>query len=233
MEPTSSWQISLFPRLSCSGSLWPPPPMAVLSWFLLLWVPLIFLKAGDNNMLNWPLRMPSIMLSNWSMLSLTWDCETVVRSHIPSQHWNLWLIASMTLATKRPSKEMWSWKVFLLRPIVMTSCLILIEQTLSSPKKISHAATKSWNWVPMLWKLVGVWTVCFNSLTHMDGRDPPLLNKLCGTVVSHQNFIRSQSLRAHWMHNDLSLTAVACNFYEACCINDVSRGSKMYLFCAS
>jgi hypothetical protein len=32
---------------------------------------------------------------------------------------------------------------------------------------------------------------------------------------------------------DFSLPAVACNFYEACCINDMSRGSKSYLFCAS
>jgi hypothetical protein len=26
--------------------------------------------------------------------------------------------------------------------------------------------------------------------------------------------------------NDFSLPAVACNFYKACCIDDVSRGSK-------
>jgi hypothetical protein len=28
------------------------------------------------------------------------------------------------------------------------------------------------------------------------------------------------------MRNDLSLPAVACNFYKACCINDVSRGQN-------
>jgi hypothetical protein len=33
-----------------------------------------------------------------------------------------------------------------------------------------------------------------NSLSAMDGRDRPLLNKLCSTVVSCQIFIRSQSL---------------------------------------
>jgi hypothetical protein len=35
------------------------------------------------------------------------------------------------------------------------------------------------------------------------------------------------------MRNDFSLPAVACDFYEVCFINDVSRGSKSYLFCAN
>ncbi len=72
-----------------------------------------------------------------------------------------------------------------------------------------------------------------NSLSAMDGRDCPLSNQLRSTVVSCQIFIRSQSLIARWTHNDFSLPAVACNFYEACCINDVSRGSRSYLFCTS
>jgi hypothetical protein len=29
------------------------------------------------------------------------------------------------------------------------------------------------------------------------------------------------------------LPVVACDFYKACFIDDVSRGSKSYLFCAS
>ena len=53
-----------------------------------------------------------------------------------------------------------------------------------------------------------------------------LFNVLCGTAVSCQIFIRSQSLIVHWAHNDLSFPSVACDFYEACCINDVSRGSN-------
>ncbi len=72
-----------------------------------------------------------------------------------------------------------------------------------------------------------------NSLSAMDGRDRPLKNKLRSTVVSCRTFIRSRSLIACWMRNDFSLPAVACNFYEACFIDDVSRGTKLYLFLAS
>jgi hypothetical protein len=35
------------------------------------------------------------------------------------------------------------------------------------------------------------------------------------------------------MRNDYSLPAVARDFYEACFIDDVSRGSNSYLFCVS
>ena len=72
-----------------------------------------------------------------------------------------------------------------------------------------------------------------NSLTAIGARERQLFNKLRGTVVSLQIFICSQSLIACWMHNDLILAAVACDLYKACSINDVSRGSKSYLFCAS
>ncbi len=69
-----------------------------------------------------------------------------------------------------------------------------------------------------------------NSLTAMDGHDRSLFTYLRGTVVSCQIFIHSQSLIARWTCNDFSLPAVACNFYKACCIDDMSRGSKSYLF---
>jgi hypothetical protein len=72
-----------------------------------------------------------------------------------------------------------------------------------------------------------------NSLSAMDSCDRPLLNKLRSTVVSCQIFIRSQSLIARWTRNYFNLPAVARNFNEVCCIDDVSRGSKSYLFCAN
>ncbi len=123
----------LLPTLSRSG-----PPLPVSSW--LRGLPWIFLKVAGNVILNWPVRMSSTKLSNWSTLSLTWDLETVAPSHMPSQRWNLPLTAHMNLATNRSSNGMWSLNVFLLHPIVMRSCLRLVEQTLSSPKKISHLA---------------------------------------------------------------------------------------------
>jgi hypothetical protein len=68
-----------------------------------------------------------------------------------------------------------------------------------------------------------------NSLSAMDGRDRPLKN--CrSTVVSCRIFIGSRSLIACWRRNNFSLPAVARKIYEACFINDVSRGSKSYLF---
>ena len=60
-----------------------------------------------------------------------------------------------------------------------------------------------------------------------------LFNKLCGTVVSRQVFICSHSLIAHWTPNDFILADVARNLYEACSIDDISRGSKSYPFWAS
>ena len=123
----------LLPTLSRSG-----PPLPVSSW--LRGLPWIFLKVAGNVILNWPVRMSSTKLSNWSTLSLTWDLETVAPSHMPNQRWNLPLTAHMNLATNRSSNGMWSLNVFLLHPIVMRSCLRLVEQTLSSPKKISHLA---------------------------------------------------------------------------------------------
>ncbi len=69
-----------------------------------------------------------------------------------------------------------------------------------------------------------------NSLSAMDGHDRPLLNELCSTVVSCRIFIRSWSLIARWTCNDFSLPAVIRNFYEAFFEDDVSKGSKLYLF---
>ncbi len=74
-----------------------------------------------------------------------------------------------------------------------------------------------------------------NSLTAIDGHDRQRFNKLrgTGTVVSRRVFIHSQSLIARWTRNDLILAAVARDLYEAWKIDDVSRGSKSYLFWAS
>ena len=41
-----------------------------------------------------------------------------------------------------------------------------------------------------------------------------LFNVLCDTAVPHQIFIRSQILIARWMHNNLSLPAVAHDFMK-------------------
>ena len=71
-----------------------------------------------------------------------------------------------------------------------------------------------------------------NSLTAIGFRESQLIYELRSTVVSCQIFILSQSLVAHWTRNDFSLPAVSCDFYEAFLIDDVSRGSKLYLFCA-
>ncbi len=79
------------------------------------------------------------------------------------------------------------------------------------------------------WDLSGV----FNSLTAIGGHDRQYFNELRSTVVSRRIFIRSQSLIARWMRNDFRLPAVSRNFYEAFLIDDVSRGSKSYLFRAS
>ncbi len=78
-------------------------------------------------------------------------------------------------------------------------------------------------------------TSSHNSLTAMGAHGRPLLlfNELQGSVVSRRVFIHSQSLIARWTRNDLILAAVARDLYEACRINDVSRGSKSYLFWAS
>ena len=72
-----------------------------------------------------------------------------------------------------------------------------------------------------------------NSLTAIDGHDHQYFNELRSTVVSCRIFIRSQSLIARWTRNDFSSPAVSRNFYEAFLIDDVSKGSKSYLFCAS
>ena len=72
-----------------------------------------------------------------------------------------------------------------------------------------------------------------NSLTAIGGHDRQYFNELRSTVVSRRIFIRSQSLIARWTRNDFSLPAFLRDFYEAFLIDDVSRGSKSYLFCAS
>ena len=72
-----------------------------------------------------------------------------------------------------------------------------------------------------------------NSLTAIDGHDRQYFNELHSTVVSRQIFIRSQSLIARWTRNDFSSPAVSRDFYEAFLFDDVSRGSKSYLFRAS
>ena len=69
-----------------------------------------------------------------------------------------------------------------------------------------------------------------NSLTAIDAHERQRFNELHGTVGSLQIFIHSQSLIARLTRNDLILAAVAHDLYEACRINDISRGSKLYLF---
>ncbi len=76
-------------------------------------------------------------------------------------------------------------------------------------------------------------SIFLNSLTAIDSHDRQYFNELRSTVVSHQIFIRSQSLIARWTRNDFSLPAVSRDFYEDFLIDDVSRGSKSYLFRAS
>ncbi len=72
-----------------------------------------------------------------------------------------------------------------------------------------------------------------NSLTAIGFRESQLFNELRSTVVSRRIFIRLQSLITRWARNDFSLPAVCHDFYEAFLIDDVSRGSKSYLFRAS
>jgi hypothetical protein len=73
----------------------------------------------------------------------------------------------------------------------------------------------------------------FNSLTAIGGPDRQLFFELRARVVSPRIFVHLQSLIARWTRNDFSLLAVSRNFYEALLIDDVSRGSKSYLFRAS
>ncbi len=75
--------------------------------------------------------------------------------------------------------------------------------------------------------------VLVNSLTAIGGPDRQLFFELRARVVSPRIFVRSQSLIARLTRNDFSLLAVSRNFYEALLIDDVSRGSKSYLFRAS
>ncbi len=72
-----------------------------------------------------------------------------------------------------------------------------------------------------------------NSLTAIGGPDRQLFFELRARVVSPRIFVRSQSLIARLTRNDFSLPAVSRDFYKALLINDVSRGSKSYLFRAS
>ncbi len=92
--------------------------------------------------------------------------------------------------------------------------------------------SKHWRWVRE-WCVVCAKSYLVKSLPAMDAHERPLFIELRGTVVSCQIFIRSQSLIARWARNDLILAAVARDLYEACRINDVSRGSKLYPFWAS
>ncbi len=72
--------------------------------------------------------------------------------------------------------------------------------------------------------------IIINSLTAIGAHERPLFNELRGSVVSRRVFIRLQSLIARGTRNVLILVAVACDLYEVCRIDDVSRGSKLYLF---
>ena len=114
-----------------------------------------------------------------------------------------------------------------------------------------HFCTTKWKWRAFFkWrvatKLMGFQVKDFCFWTHMgslpdmlSGRNTyeepaggmwGILNELGGTVVFCQICIHSQSLIAHWTHNDLILAAVAHDLCEVCSINDVSRRSKSYHF---
>ncbi len=89
--------------------------------------------------------------------------------------------------------------------------------------KVQSAKTKIWASLYLYYKR-------FSSLTAIDGHDRQYFNELRSTVVSRRIFIRSRRLIARWTCNDFSSPAVSCNFYKAFLINDMSRGSKSYLF---
>ncbi len=104
---------------------------------------------------------------------------------------------------------------------------------------LSNTSTFCWLMCPFL---IELWKsdvlhrdnfLCLNSLTAIGGPDRQLFFELRARVVSPRIFVRSQSLIAPWTRNDFSLPAVSCVFYEALLIDDVSRGSKSYLFRAS
>ncbi len=90
-------------------------------------------------------------------------------------------------------------------------------------------------WWPCAFQAVSCpkWQFCINSLTAIGGPDRQLFFKLRARVVSPRIFVRLQSLIARWTRNDFSLPAVSRDFYKVLLIDDVTRGSKSYLFCAS
>ncbi len=119
-----------------------------------------------------------------------------------------------------------SWNIRKVLRNKATNKGVYIEfETPSSPRNDTSQKTRNIPWSSPMFVI--------NSLTAIGAHERQRFNKLRGNVVSRRVFIRSQSLIARWMRNDLILAAVACDLYEACRINDVSRGSKSYLVWAS
>jgi hypothetical protein len=71
------------------------------------------------------------------------------------------------------------------------------------------------------------------SLTAKDGHDRPLFDKLLRCLLSSPIFVRCQRLIAKKLDEFFSSNRAISQFYKACGINDVSRGSILCLFAAS
>jgi hypothetical protein len=72
-----------------------------------------------------------------------------------------------------------------------------------------------------------------SSLTAKDGHDRPLFDKLLWCLVSSPIFVLYQHLTARKIAELFSSNHAMSQFYEACSINDVRRGSVLCLFAAS
>ena len=72
-----------------------------------------------------------------------------------------------------------------------------------------------------------------NSLTAKDVHDRPLFEKLLWCLASSPIFVHCQRLIARKIAELFSSNCAMSQFYEACGIDDVSRGSVLCLFAAS
>ncbi len=168
------------------------------------------------------------------------------------RHWHTWTVSkTINLSTVSGGKssswcQIWRWNNVHVPALIVINCRIndFSKQVCEGPDShwsYQHPDTPSqigsekvrWQQgegLGMDWGPYTSWTEALNSLPAMDAHEHPLFIELCGTVVSCRIFIRSQSLIARWTRNDLILAAVTCDLYEAYRIDDVSRGSKLYLF---
>ncbi len=98
--------------------------------------PLTLANDGGRFMWKVPLRTVSIRSLNWRILSLTWVWELCAVLHDLSQHWTCLSIAKRNLVAKKLSNAIWSLKLFLFLPIMVSSWLRFDMQTLSLPKRL-------------------------------------------------------------------------------------------------